>query len=506
MPGLINCLVREALILFAMSSPHLITDLNDFLKPSQVCIKPVPSKSETLVVGEVALNGSGNDVYVDPVTISLNDCLACSGCITSAETVLINQQTYQQVYSVLDTNLDAVRSGLAKPKITVFSLSLQTLTALAVKLGCSVSETTAFVFYFLKQTMGVDYVFDTLLARDISLYACGIEFCQTRAGSESAYPLITGACPGWICYVEKTQQSLIPHLSRVKSPQQIMGTLVKHFLFASQGVSPAQIFHVSVMPCYDKKLEASRPNFFDEPSQSREVDCVITTGELCKMMDERLGGIGNLMRLPVPHTMPILDPQLSLISDSGLELLSHDGEGAGGYMEFVLRFSAKTIYNIHIDGDMVCQTDSGCELLIETQRNADYRDYILQRKDGGEVLLRFAQVYGFRNVQTLVRKLRAGRVKYDYVEVMACPGACLNGGGQKIESQFGTSLSPHQNLRHMNDVYKQRIRKVEPLTSLKSETIVREWFGGPSSPLLLTSFKGLEPDPTSVTSRISVQW
>jgi len=495
---------RSAYIL-DMSSPHLITDLNDFITPSQICIKPVPSKDETMGVGEVIFNGTGNDVSADPVTISLNDCLACSGCITSAESILVNQQTYQQVYRVLDTNLEAMRSGTFKPKITVFSLSIQTLTALSVKFGCSIAETTPRVYHFLKHIMGVDYVFDTLLARDISLYACGVEFCQHQSETNACAPLMTGSCPGWVCYVEKTQESIIPHLSRVKSPQQIMGTLVKHFIFASQGVVPGQIFHVTVMPCYDKKLEASRSDFFDENSQAREVDCVITTGELGRMMEERLGGMDNFMKLPSAAVGTVLDPKLSLLSESGLELLSHSGEGAGGYMEFVLRFAAKTMFNIEIDKNLAVADASRYELLIATQRNSDYRDFILKRRDDGQVLLRFAQVYGFRNVQTLVRKLRGGRVRYDYVEVMACPGACLNGGGQKIEGQFGTNLSPYQNLQAMNSAYK-RLQTVEPLALQKTEVIIREWLGGPSSPLLVTSFRGLAPEENAANSRISVQW
>lgn len=481
-----------------MSSPFL-GDLNDFISPSQACIKPVPSKKETFpseLSVSIDVNDS-NSVSSDPVTISLNDCLACSGCITSAESVLVSQQTYLQLYSVLDSNLEASSNDTDKPRLIIVSVSPQTRTAFASKFNLSLEESTERISSFLKW-LGVDYVFDTNFGRDISLYECASEFLEYyRRNRNEEGPLICGACPGWICYAEKTQPQLIENLSRVKSPQQIMGTLTKYFfvqkILGSAGYSPAQIFHVTVMPCYDKKLEASRSDFFDETFQTRDVDCVISTSELMKMIDEKVGM--NIFNLPKCN----LDSQLSFNG------LSHGGSGSGGYLENVLRVASWKLFNVNINFDSfgnLCCDDWRVSLQIETQRNSDYQDFILSERESGRILLRFAKVYGFRNVQNLVRKMKNRKVNYDYVEVMACPGACLNGGGQ-LRPEPDSGVTPKQNLDKMQEIYSKQ-SKIEPLIDQRTEIVYREWLGGFGSPLLRTNFKAVEK--TLPTSNISVQW
>lgn len=489
-----------------MSSPFL-GDLNDFISPSQACIKPVPSKKETIpseLSVSIDMNDINSSLSADPVTISLNDCLACSGCITSAESVLVSQQTYLQLYSVLETNAEAVRSGSAKPKIVVVSVSPQSRTAIAAKFNLSLDEATERISSFLK-LLGVDFVFDTNFGRDISLHECSLEFLEHyNTRNQEQLPLICGACPGWICYAEKTQPQFIDNLSRVKSPQQIMGTLTKYFfasklLGQSQTISPAHIFHVTVMPCYDKKLEASRPDFFDETFQTRDVDCVISTSELMKMIEEKLMDKYSLLSLP----RTAFDSFLSLES-SGI-LLSHGGSGSGGYLEHVLKFASKRLFNANLlfdqFGNLHCD-DSRFSLVTETQRNSDYQDFNLVERESGQVLLRFAKVYGFRNVQNLVRKMKGRKVSYHYVEVMACPGACLNGGGQ-LRPDADSGVTPKQNLDKMQEIY-SRQRKIEPLIDPKIEVVYREWLGGFGSPLLRTNFRAVEK--TLPTSNISVQW
>lgn len=496
-------------------SSQFLGDLNDFISPSQACIKPVPSKKETLAL-TVSLDDDDNSmVSSDPVTISLNDCLACSGCITSAESVLVSQQTYKQLYAILETNNEALNAGLTKPKMVVVSLSPQSRIALAVRYGLSSEEAANKIGWFLKYS-GVDFVFETNFARDISLHECSLEFVEyfkNRNDDKHKLPLICGACPGWICYAEKTQPQLIDNLSRVKSPQQIMGTLTKYFFpskLLNQSISPAHIFHVTVMPCYDKKLEASRPDFFDETFQTRDVDCVISTTELIQMIEEKIGPSGLLnISTSTPENMLIsLSPHLSLMDESG-KLLNHGGSGSGGYLEHVLRYSCKKLFNIDMNFDennnSLCLSPNSAithSLLIETQRNSDYQDYNLVENSSNRVLLRFAKVYGFRNVQNLVRKFKNRRVQYDYVEVMACPGACLNGGGQP-RPDLSSGVTPKQNLDRMQQIY-SREERIEPLVNPQIEAIYREWLGGHGSPLLRTNFRAVEPNLP--TSNFSVQW
>ena len=116
--------------------------------------------------------------------------------------------------------------------------------------------------------------------------------------------------------------------------------------------------------------------------------------------------------------------------------------------------------------------------------------------------MKFAKVYGFRNVQNLVRKMKNRKASYDYVEVMAGPGACLNGGGQ-LRPDLDSGVTPKQNLDKMQEIYSRQV-KIEPLIDARTEIVYREWLGGFGSPLLRTSFRAVEK--TLPTSNISVQW
>jgi iron only hydrogenase large subunit-like protein len=489
-----------------MTSPFL-TDLNDFISPSQACIKPVqPAKKKEAESDELSVLLDTEPVS-DPVTISLNDCLACSGCITSAESVLVNQQTFLQLKQVLYLKIEALLAGKSAPQLIVVSVSPQTTAAIASRYGLSASEAFMAISSYFK-SIGVDFVFDTVLARDISLFECGqefLDFYHQRSDAEST--LICGACPGWVCYAEKTQQHLVTQLSRTKSPQQIMGVLVKHFfsqkMLGKAAVSPAHIYHVTVMPCFDKKLEASRPDFFDEIHQTRDVDCVIASSELVQMIEEAPETRSKFFVEGLDFDETLVDHQLSLFR------ASHHGSGSGGYLEHVFRIASKALFNVDLiwneAGELILSplcADSHV-FSIQTNRNEDYQDYVLSELDSQKVLLRFAKVYGFRNVQTLVRKLKGKRAAYDYVEVMACPGACLNGGGQPRPPPE-SPMTPTQNLQNMKSIYAQVNQKSEPLTSPQVEQIYREWLGGHASPLLRTSFRAVEK--TLPTSNFSVQW
>lgn len=120
--------------------------------------------------------------------------------------------------------------------------------------------------------MGIDRVYDIAYARNYALIELKTEFLERFRNNRRNLPLLTSECPGWICYAEKTQgEYIIPYISRVKSPQQILGSLVKTN-------KSENVYHLSVQPCFDKKLEASRKDFYDEEKQQYDVDCVISTG------------------------------------------------------------------------------------------------------------------------------------------------------------------------------------------------------------------------------------
>lgn len=224
------------------------------------------------------------------VEITLQDCLACSGCITSAEGVLITQQSQEEVLKVLNENNEHKLAGRDEAvKTIVFSVSQQSVVSLAHKYSSDNVEEVAHLLTGYLKRLGADLVLDTKVADDLALIESRNEFVERyktevvdnpggAKGGTPSLPMLSSSCPGWVCYAEKTHGTFIlPYISTTRSPQQIMGMLVKQFLAQQLGIGADKIYHVTVMPCYDKKLEASREDFFNDAINSRDVDCVITS-------------------------------------------------------------------------------------------------------------------------------------------------------------------------------------------------------------------------------------
>lgn len=219
----------------------------------------------------------------------MQDCLACSGCITSAETVLVTQQSQEELLKVLRQNelcKSDDNTNRINAKIVVFTISQQPVLSLAYRYGLTIEKTVAHLSGYFRH-LGADYVLNTKIADDLALLECREEFLERFRGQESSInkdqplPMLSSSCPGWVCYAEKTHgQSIIPHIATTRSPQQIMGVMVKRMLAEKIGLPSERIYHITVMPCFDKKLEASREDFFHEVANSPDVDCVITTSKI----------------------------------------------------------------------------------------------------------------------------------------------------------------------------------------------------------------------------------
>ncbi|RKP06619.1 cytosolic Fe-S cluster assembly factor [Thamnocephalis sphaerospora] len=497
----------------SFSSGLILTDLNDYIAPSQACIKPVEVKRPGGVTGddaaqtaikiddagqyyEVALDGA--ETRLETASITLNDCLACSGCITSAESVLVAMQSHEELVKVLQENR----------KLVVVSVSPQSRASLAATYGLTPLQTMQRLTHALKQ-LGVHYVLDTSFSRDISLIESAREFVErfqcwkedgvTASVSEPhGMPMLASACPGWICYAEKTHGFLVPYISLAKSPQQIMGSLVKDHLATKLNVRQVdfadQIYHVCVMPCYDKKLEASREDFYNDVLRTRDVDCVISSGELEKMLLDEAVRLDNCSEAPIDTLFA-----KARMVDGGQQtkLLGTSGTASGGYLEYIMRYAARELFGIrNVD------VDAGQGVSVRTVRNADFREVTLQDASGN-TLLSFAAVYGFRNIQNLVRKMKTRRAPYHYVEVMACPSGCINGGGQLKPPEH---ISAKEWIARVDANY----RSVSTQLPEENDTVLavyREWLGEFGSErathLLRTSYRAVEE---KATNPLAVKW
>eukprot|EP00475_Leptophrys_vorax_P026207 TRINITY_DN3683_c0_g2_i1.p1 TRINITY_DN3683_c0_g2~~TRINITY_DN3683_c0_g2_i1.p1 ORF type:complete len:523 (-),score=143.77 TRINITY_DN3683_c0_g2_i1:55-1599(-) len=409
-----------------MSFAVKLADLDDFINPSQSCVKPlITGKTTTTTASDddskaVKIEYEQSTQFSQikassgqTAKITLNDCLACSGCVTSAETMLVQQQSLQALLEILQQKQEK------KKHIVVATVAMQSCASIAARLAVDIRTVWNRVRTTFKK-LGVDYVFDASFAWDLALLEARQEFVE-RFRIRECLPLLCGECPGWVCYAEKMQHESLKHISKVRSPQQILGVLVKHYMSEKLRIDAENIYHFAVAPCFDKKLEASR-----EADFGKDVDLVIATTELFELLesqtneDEYLGDEKQESRV---DSVPSFN--FSNFENNQLIRSSLWDAGSGGYAEHIFRYAAKEIFGVEIRSDEPLQ-------FTFNKKNPDLQE--VELVIDGEVKLRFAKAYGFRNIQNLVRKLKNpkmfGTKKYDYVEVMACPSGCLNGGGQ----------------------------------------------------------------------------
>lgn len=375
-----------------------IGDVDDYIGTELECTKPVevePAKKGVVKRIKRNKDGSYSDnkgMTLEKAKITLADCLACAGCVTSAETVLITEQSLDEFISVT----------LSKRSKVVVTLSPQSRVSLAHRFGVSELDVQRALRGILKE-IGVWQLRDLTPFRDLALLEVAKEFLEHKSVPNSG-PLLCSACPGFVCYAEKTQgELLVPKMSKVRSPQQISGRSLKR-LYKDEDV-----YHVCIMPCFDKKLEASRQEFQlnDNGKIVKDVDVVLATTEIEKFM------VDKIAEKPIEKFIEIGTENNEII-------YSHRGGGSGGYLDYIYRTSAKELFGIDVQKNLEFK---------EVRRNKDFVETTLEIE--GEVKLRFAKAYGFRSIQNLVQKLKQKRgVSYDYIEVMACPSGCLNGSAQ----------------------------------------------------------------------------
>jgi len=304
--------------------------------------------------------------------------------------------------------------------------------------------------------------------------------------------MLASSCPGWICYAEKTHGDFVlPFISTTKSPQQIMGTLVKKLISQQVGLTADQVFHVTVMPCFDKKLEASREDFYDDVLSTRDVDSVITTSELLELIQEKCEGLEGGFAAMAPTALDEVERMFSNIDEAGVPYAGAPG-GSGGACEYVFRHAVKCLFG----GEELPE-----KLNYKSKRNKDLQE-VSYEKDGKPVLT-FAKAYGFRNIQNLVRKLKQGKpCGYHYVEVMACPGGCTNGGGQIAAVAPET---PKQLAARVDETYHERGHR-SPLENKVMKVVYTDWLAGADPTAARAEFHTQYHAREAFVNALTIKW
>ena len=263
--------------------------------------------------------------------------------------------------------------------------------------------------------LGFDKVFDTNFSADLTIMEEGSELLK-RIREGGKLPMITSCSPGWVTYLEKHHPELIDHLSTAKSPQAMFGAVAKTYYAQKMGWDPHDVVSVSVMPCTAKKYEASRPELGRDGYQ--DVDYVLTTRELAKLI--RYVGL-----------------DLSVLPESEFDSPLGTGSGAGaifGATGGVMEAALRTVVE-QLTGEGMAPLEYKEVRGMEGVKEASYE---LPGKT-----VRVCVASGLHNVKRVLDGIRDGSLQYDFVEFMACPGGCINGGGQPIQ---------HANVRNFTDI------------------------------------------------------
>ena len=364
------------------------------------CIQ-ICDKVQGLKIWDVTGTGSRTTVNVaDNKKISEVSCSLCGQCITHCPVGALRER---------DDTERAWEAIADEKKIVVAQIAPAVRAAWGESLGLKREEATVGKIACALKKMGVDYVFDTTFSADLTIMEEGNEFLERlKKGETKVRPMFTSCCPGWIRFIKSKYPHLVPQLSTAKSPQQMFGSVMKTYFAENLGVDPKQIFTISVMPCVAKKGEADMEFFYKEYA-GHETDIVLTTRELDRMIRSA-------------HLAP------ELLEDIPFDSLMKEGSGAGvifgttgGVMEAAVRTAYYLVHGKNPDADAF--------QMVRNSRETGITEAKLSLA-GMDVEL--AVVCGLGNVAKLLDRIERGEVHYDFVEVMACPGGCVGGGGQPI--------------------------------------------------------------------------
>ena len=380
-------------------SPSIVRDPNKCI----LCRRCVSVCRNVQKIGAIGAVNRGFKTVIAPAfekNILETNCVFCGQCITSCPVGALREKD--------DT--DKVWDAISDPeKFVVVQPAPAVRVALGEEFGMPIgTRVTGKMTQALKR-LGFDKVFDTDFGADLTIMEEATELLS-RIKNGGALPMFTSCSPGWVKYMEHNFPEMLPNLSTCKSPMQMEGAIIKTYYAEKAGIDPKNIVVVAVMPCTSKKFEAQRPEM--EVNGLRAVDVSITTRELARMIREaRI----EFTKLPDEECFDELVAQ----STGAAPIFG----ATGGVMEAALRTAADVLEGKSLE-NVEYKAVRGLEGIKEATLTL------------GGLEIKAAVAHSTGAAKELIQRIKSGEASYAFVEVMACPGGCVNGGGQPIVEAF----------------------------------------------------------------------